>query len=261
MPSFALGRSPRDASQRASVARRGRYRRHRVNPFHGFSAGAAALTGDTAPSASGRLTMARSRLPAIFGPAGRDTEPGRRWTGALSSTWCASWRTAAFTMGTTLWGAGVVPLATPRAASSIPGPHLGRVFGNQAAVGLRFGRGSCRDRVDKRSFRATGGVAAAVARSDNGDDAQDRARRGSAGRGWWGQASAMCVRKFSHSTDACRSVDAERNRGYKIPGHPLRTLFRPCGRRRHCSRACPLAGGGSLWSAERLQRACGALPY
>ena len=47
----------------------------------------AALTGDTAPSASGRLTMAGRILPAIFGPAGRNTERTSRTGTVLSSNW------------------------------------------------------------------------------------------------------------------------------------------------------------------------------
>ena len=59
-----------------------------------------------------------------------------------------------------------------------------------------------------------------------------------------GQASAMCVRKFLAFDRCLRSVDAERNRGYQSD-HPIRTLFRPRGRRRHCSRAVPLVSGTS----------------
>ena len=46
-----------------------RHRRHRVNPLRGSCAGAAALAGDTAPSASTRLPMAGRVLPAICSPA------------------------------------------------------------------------------------------------------------------------------------------------------------------------------------------------
>ena len=103
---------------------------------------------------------------------------------------------------------------------------------------IRFGSGAeAVVRCNRRGGRGGGQV---------GDSAMKSAESG-AGRqrrpgGWWGQASSMSVRKFSHSTNACRSVDAERNRGYKNPGHPIRTLFRPCGRRRHCSHACPCRG-------------------
>ena len=150
--------------------------------------------------------MAGSRLPAINGPAGANTER------------------------TVVDGSVVVvelvrrcedgdlrheehPGLRGRAAGDAQSGlvrYLGRVFGNQGTVGLRFDRGSCADRGDKRPFRATG---------------QDRARTGSAGRGWWGTSVGDVVRNFSHPTEACRSVGAERNRGYKNPGHPLRPCF------------------------------------
>ena len=87
-----------------------------------------------------------------------------------------------------------------------------------------------------------------------------RAGSGTArGPGWWGQAVADFVRKNSHSTDACRSVGAERNRGYQS-GHPVRTLFRPCGRRRHCSRACPCRGRRFPLASGTSATPCGRLP-
>ena len=43
---------------------------------------------------------------------------------------------------------------------------LGRVFGNRSTVEPRFGRGSCGDRADKGSFRATGGAAEGNAQTD-----------------------------------------------------------------------------------------------
>ena len=65
-----------------------------------------------------------------------------------------------------------------------------------------------------------------------------------AGRPGGGQAGGDEVRNFSHPTDACRSVGAERNRGSLLrssSSHPLC----PCGRRRHCSRGVPLVSGTS----------------
>ncbi len=79
---------------------RERHRRHRVNPFRGSSAGAAALAGDTAPTATGRLTMAGRVLPAISGPAERTTERTSRTGTALPSSWRALWRITVSTVGT-----------------------------------------------------------------------------------------------------------------------------------------------------------------
>ena len=53
-----------------------RHRRHRVNPLRGSSAGAAALTGDTAPPAAKRLPMAGSEIPAMDGPARQGRNQG-----------------------------------------------------------------------------------------------------------------------------------------------------------------------------------------
>ena len=92
-------------------------------------------------------------------------------------------------------------------------------------------------------FRATGGVATAAAGSGIG---QLTGRIEHDTRpGCWGQAMADFVRKISHSTGACRSVGAERNRGSLLrssSSHPLC----PCGRRRHCSRGVPLVSGTSV---------------
>ena len=60
--------------------------------------------------------MAGRILPAISGPAGRNTERTSRTGTVLSSNWRASWRTAASTMRTP-WGTAGVPLAASRAAS------------------------------------------------------------------------------------------------------------------------------------------------
>ena len=157
----------------------------------------------------------------------------------LSSIWPASSRTAALATRTTI-RRDFALLATSRAASFDTWAafsetrRLWRAFRGR----IRFGSGAeAVVRCNRRGGRGGGQV---------GDSAMKSAESG-AGRqrrpgGWWGQASSMSVRKFSHSTNACRSVDAERNRGYKNPGHPIRTLFRPCGRRRHCSHACPCRG-------------------
>ncbi len=51
---------------------RERHRRHRVNPLRGSSAGAAALAGDTAPSAAERLSMAGTDVPAMDGRRDRN---------------------------------------------------------------------------------------------------------------------------------------------------------------------------------------------
>ena len=50
----------------------------------------------------------------------------------------------------------------------------------------------------------------------------------------------VAVSKDSHSTDACDRLTLSGIAGH-YSGHPIRTLFRPRGRRRHCSRACPLS--------------------
>ena len=80
----------------ASVHRRERHRRRRINPLRGSSAGAAALAGDTTPSAAKRLAMAGSEVPAIDGPAGQGaadgavvvlrSDPTRSATGVLVNT-------------------------------------------------------------------------------------------------------------------------------------------------------------------------------
>ena len=72
---------------------------------------------------------------------------------------------------------------------------------------------------------------------------QDRVRNGSrAGR--MGTNVRRWCKKPSHSTDAC---DLSKLSGIAVgySGHPIRTLFRPRGRRRHCSRAVPLVSGTS----------------
>ena len=113
--------------------------------------------------------------------------------------------------------------------------------------GARFGRGSGRDRDSKRAFRTAGGVAVSVERRQgSGDGRQDRTRF--ADRAGGGTSVRRCCKCLSHPTDACRSVGAERNREPLLrssSSHP----FRPRGRRRHCSHACPVAGGGSVSSA------------
>ncbi len=75
-----------------------------------------------------------------------------------------------------------------------------------------------------------------------------------------GTSDSDDVRNFSHPTDACRSVGAERNRGYQS-GHPVRTLFRPRGRRRHCSRACPCRGRRFPLASGTSATPCGRLPF
>ena len=99
--------------------------------------------------------MAGSVLPAIFGPAGRNTGLGRR-TGALSSTWCASSRTAISTGPERL---GERDRAAGDAQSGLV-RCLGRVLANQAAVGLGLESGSCGTGVEKWSLRAPCGVGA-----------------------------------------------------------------------------------------------------
>ena len=84
--------------------------------------------------------------------------------------------------------------------------------------------------------------------------ARHRRRSRTASRRWGKRPD--WVRKFSHSTEACdRSVLS--GIAVQEPGHPVRTLFRPCGRRRHCSRGLPLgqwerlppSWRAPLWSA------------
>ena len=136
---------------------RERHRRHRVNPLRGSSAGAAALAPDTAPTATGRLTMAGRVLPAIFGPAGRNTKRTSRAAMALSSNWIASWRTAGArdcTLGCGCRAAGDAQNGLVR--------YLRRVFGNQATVGLRSACESCG--APRRGWRAPGSIAVHGAR-------------------------------------------------------------------------------------------------
>ena len=84
--------------------------------------------------------------------------------------------------------------------------------------------------------------------------ARHRRRSRTASRRWGKRPD--WVRKSSHSTEACdRSVLS--GIAVQEPGHPVRTLFRPCGRRRHCSRGLPLgqwerlppSWRAPLWSA------------
>ena len=72
-----------------------------------------------------------------------------------------------------------------------------------------------------------------------------------------GTSDSDDVRKSSHPTDACRSVGAERNRGYQS-GHPVRTRFVPADGAGTDLALALVAGGGSLWPVERLQRLVGA---
>ena len=110
--------------------------------------------------------------------------------------------------------------------------------------------GSVPGRIEVRSARFVQKRYVARANGRGG-----RSRDGRAGRvrtgSWAGQMRTSvrrCCKYLSHPTDACRSVGAERSRGSLLrssSSHP----FRPRGRRRHCSHACPVAGGGSVSSA------------
>ena len=120
----------------------------------------------------------------------------------------------------------------------------------------RFRRGSgCDGRFSRKGQNGPGG-----GRSGDRTYGQDRERTSSrAGR--MGTSVRRCCEYLSHPTDACRSVGAERNRGPLLrssSSHP----FRPRGRRRHCSHACPVAGGGSVSrTVERPAAPPGALPF
>ena len=125
---------------------------------------------------------------------------------------------------------------------------LGSRFLKPRHCGARFGSGYGTDRASKRPFRAAGGVAVSV--DGVRDRAMDRLHRAWTGSrvGRMGTSVRRCCKYLSHPTNACRSVGAERNRGPRLrssSSHP----FRPRGRRRHCSHACPVAGGGSVSSA------------
>ena len=83
----------------APEASRERHRRRRVKALTRLLRWRCGPAGDTAPSASRRLTMAGRRLPAISGPAGRTAWRTSRTGTMLPSIWCACWRTVAFTWG------------------------------------------------------------------------------------------------------------------------------------------------------------------
>ena len=234
-----------ECSSGGSGMGRERHRRPRVNPLRGSSAGAAALTGDTAPSAAGGLTMPGSGLPAIAGPAAdgnaaRTPRTGRRLS---SRGWASSGRTALLEATWWPWRAIRRAVAVARVASC----DTWAAFSETRALSGAFRRwmrpGSDLEAAVSCSRRSGRGGGRGGDRAQYG---QDRARQAAG----LGDKQWRCfVRKISHPTEACRSVGAERNRGEVVrssSSHPLC----PCGPRRHCSRGVPLAQW-NVWPALR----------
>ena len=100
---------------------------------------------------------------------------------------------------------------------------LGCASRDEAVVTSVAGRGSSKagtKRTVAYRRRPCGGD------SDRVAEAHGRLLDGSAARAC-NTSVGDVVSKPRIRPNACRPVDAERNRGYKSPGHPLRTLFRP----------------------------------
>ncbi len=130
-----------------------------VKPLTRLLRCAAALAGDTVPTAAGRLTTAGRVLRAIAGPAEKKPEAMSRTAKALSSSWCAAWRTPRPSMAWRLRAR----LARAGGAESGLVRCWGRVPGNEGNVVRVSGVNLGRDQARKRRFRAGGGVAAAAA--------------------------------------------------------------------------------------------------
>ena len=122
---------------------------------------------------------------------------------------------------------------------------------NTVSMAMRADSRTIRNRRRAGRFRTMGGVTAGPGirrwRGTDGHGAEEVGRPG--GR----QATAMSV-SISRIRPMLVARSALSGIAGHYSGHPLRTLFRPCGLRRHCSRAVPL-------SVEPLSRRCGGLPF
>ena len=196
---------------------RERHRRHRVNLLRRSSAGAAVLADDTPPTAPKRFIMAGWIHPAMIGPAVGWNTPrshsSRCWKSAGSrpmSAWIgAVTRSHAHEIGF-VWG------MTVRFTTE------GRGAARRALSGTWWGNHDVRHQVCGYVLLAVTKAASVGVWADyegggqvpdRAVDTQDQARRGSSRWPGGGHAVSEFCKKFSHPTDACRSVGAERNRG------------------------------------------------